>query len=203
MASAIGGSGSGSKKVPLGRPITYIHARELSVEGLLEGLRLGRTYISSGIDGPKLYFGADVLDDEKMDVGIGGVVPLNVEVTFEVVVNNAVGKKLQVLENGRPIRTVPINNKDTGIRFKRMTTTDAAYRVRVIGAADPKQKGFGPLEVYAMTSPIYARDITRELLMRNPNFDPSKSWVRIQEGTEIEFEPELPEEAQPAQVPGW
>ncbi len=203
MASAIGGSGSGGKKVPLGRPLTYIHARELSVEGLLEGLRLGRTYVSCGADGPKLYFGADVLDDEKMDVGIGGVVPLNVEVTFEVVVNNAVGKKLQVLENGRPIRTIPINNKDTGIRFKRMTTTDAAYRVRVIGAADPKQKGFGPLEVYAMTSPIYARDITRELLMRNPNFDPSKSWVRIQEGDEIEFEPELPEQAQPAQVPGW
>ena len=193
MASAIGGSGSGSKKVPLGRPVTYIHARELSVEGLLEGLRLGRTYISSGIDGPKLYFGADVLDDDKIDVGIGGVIPLNVDVTFEVIVNNAVGKKLQVLENGRPIRTVPINNKDTGIRFKRTPTGDAAYRVRVIGSADPKEKGFGPLEVFAMTSPIYARDITRDLLMRNPNFDPAKSWVRIQEESPVEFEPELPE----------
>ena len=203
MASAIGGSGSGSKKVPLGRPVTYIHARELSVEGLLEGLRLGRTYVSSGVEGPKLFFGADVLDDDEIDVGIGGVIPLNVEVTFEVIVNNAVGKKLQVLENGRPIRTIPINDKDTGIRFKRMPTGDTAYRVRVIGSADPKEKGFGPLEVYAMSSPIYARDITRNLLMRNPNFDPDKSWVRLQGESSVEFEQELPEHAQPAQVPGW
>ncbi len=203
MAGAIGGSGSGSKSVPLGRPITYIHARELSVQGLLEGLRLGRTYVSSGPDGPKLYFGADVLSDDTMDVGIGGVIPLNVEVTFEVVVNNAVGKKLQVLENGRPIRTVPINDKDTGIRFKRLPTGDAAYRVRVIGSADPNAKGFGPLEVYAISSPIYARDITRDLLVRNPNFDPDKSWVRIQSDSMRDVDIELPEQVAPAQVPGW
>ena len=46
MAGIIGGSGSGSSRIPLGKPLTYIHARELSVPGLLEGLRLGRTYVS-------------------------------------------------------------------------------------------------------------------------------------------------------------
>jgi len=203
MACAVGGSGSGSGKVPLGRPVTYIHARELSVEGLLEGLRLGRTYVSSGTDGPKIFFSADVLSDGRMDVGIGGVIPIGVEVTFEVVVHNAVGKKLQVIENGRPIRTIPVNAKDTGIRFKRLPTTEAAFRVRVIGAADPRAKGFGPLEVYALSSPIYARDITQELLSRNPNFDPDKSWVRIQSDSIIDLETELPENMSPTQVPAW
>lgn len=196
MAGIIGGSGSGSPKVPIGRPVTYIHARELSVPGLLEGLRLGRTYVSSGLDGPKVAFAADVLSDNYLDVGIGGVIPLNVEVSFEVVVQNAVGMKLQVIENGRPIRTIPINAKDTGIRFKRVPTTETAYRVRVIKPADPKSKGFGPIEVHAITGPIYARDITAELLWRNPNFDPDKSWIRIQKKdiTDIDMDIQLPED---------
>ncbi len=203
MACALGGSGSGSGKVPLGRPLTYIHARELSVEGLLEGLRLGRTYVTSGSDGPQLYFGADVLSDGQIDVGIGGVIPIDAEVTFEVVVRNAVGKKLQVTENGRPIRTVPINAQDTGIRFKRLPTADAVYRVRVISPADPKSRGFGPLEVHAVTSPIYARDISQELLWRNPNFDPDKSWVRIQSEGMTDLDAVLPEDEAPMQAPGW
>ncbi len=202
MAGVVGGSGSGSASVPLGRPITYIHARELSVEGLLEGLRLGRTYVSSGPDGPKLFFGVDVLSNNQIDVGIGGVFPINVEVTFEVVVHDAVGMKLQVIENGRPIRTVPINARDTGIRFKRMPTSDAAYRVRVISAANPRDKGFGPLQVHALSAPIYARDITQELLWRNPHFDPDKSWVRIQSGDMIDLDLALPDQP-PAQLPQW
>ena len=122
--------------------------------------------------------------------------------TFEVVVHNAVGKKLQVIENGRPIRTIPINAQDTGIRFKRFPTQDAAYRVRVISPADPKSEGFGPLEVHALTSPIYARDISAELLWRNPNFDPDKSWVRIQNGDLTDVDVQLPDQP-PQPVQGW
>ena len=202
MAGITGGSGSGSSRVPLGRPLTYIHARELSVPALLEGLRLGRTYVSSGPDGPKIFFGVDVLSNGKTDVGIGGVIPLNVEVTFEVAVRDAVGKKLQVIENGRPIRTIPINAKDTGVRFKRLPTTEAAFRVRVISPAAPRSQGFGPLEVHAITSPIYARDITAELLWRNPNFDPDQSWVRIQSEDMIDLDMQPPEGA-PQQMRQW
>lgn len=200
MAGIIGGSGSGSPKVPLGRPLTYIHARELSVPALLEGLRLGRTYVSKGPDGPKIYFGADVLSDNKIDVGIGGIIPLNTEVSFEIAVQNALGMKLQVIENGRPIRTIPINSNDTGVRFKRIPSTEAAFRVRIIKSADPKDKGFGPLEITALTSPIYARDITAELLWRNPNFDPDKSWVRIQSGNMTDLD-QAPLESMPEKPP--
>ena len=135
---------------------------------------------------------------------IGGIIPLNIEVSFEVAVQNAQGMKLQVIENGRPIRTIPINSNDTGIRFKRMPSSDAAFRVRVIKAADEKSKGFGPLEVVALSSPIYARDITAELLWRNPNFDPEKSWVRIQSGEMTDIDLDAPEggpESAPLNVP--
>jgi hypothetical protein len=179
MGCAIAGSGSGSGKVPLAKPVTYICSKDLSVPGLLEGLRLGRTYISCDVNGPKLAFNADAMTDNNVDVGIGGVVPLNVDISFVAGVQNAIGKKLQVLENGRPIRTVPINADDVAIRFTRHPTIYSTYRIRVIGPADPKRDGFGPIDVYALSSPIYAQDITQELLWRNPNLDLKKTWVRL------------------------
>lgn len=205
MAGIIGGSASGSSKVPLGRPLTYIHARELSVPGLLEGLRLGRTYVSSGPDGPKIFFGADVLSNGKVDVGIGGVIPLNAEVSFEVVVRDAIGKKLQVIENGRPIRTVPINAKDTGIRFKRVPVQEAAYRVRIISPADARSSGFGPLEIHAITSPIYARDVTTELLRQNTDWDNPESWVGIRSAEMVDLDAPMsqPPDMAPSQMRQW
>lgn len=201
MGCVIGGSGSGSKSVPLARPVTYIHARELSLPGLLEGLRLGRTYVSCDMNGPQLGFSADVLGDGKVDVGIGGVVPLNVDIVFDAAVINGLGKKLQVLENGRPIRTVPINDNNIAIRFRRRPTTYCTYRLRVIGPADPKAKGFGPVEVYALSSPIYAQDITQELLWRNPDLNPEKTWVRVQSDNVQEVE--LNENAPVMEAPAW
>lgn len=201
MGCAIAGSGSGGKKVPLARPVTYICAKDLSVPGLLEGLRLGRTYISCGLNGPKLAFNADAMADNSVDVGMGGVVPLNVDTSFVASVQNAVGKKLQVLENGRPIRTVPINADDIAIRFTRHPTIYSTYRIRVIGPADPKQNGFGPIEVYALSSPIYAQDITQELLWRNPNLDIKKTWVKLQT-EKAPIEVDLPDNPPAEKLPG-
>ncbi len=45
-----------------------------------------------------------------------------------------------------------------------------------------------------MTSPIYSADITQELLWRNPELDPDKTWIRVQkEG--------VPEVALPEDMP--
>jgi hypothetical protein len=50
-----------------------------------------------------------------------------------------------------------------------------------------------------LSSPIYAQDITQELLWRNPNLDLKKTWVRLQ--TEKEpIEVDLPEDQKPTQV---
>ncbi|HOQ90805.1 MAG TPA: hypothetical protein PLX03_11750 [Candidatus Hydrogenedentes bacterium] len=89
------------------------------------------------------------------------------------------GTKLQVLENGRPIRTVPINDPNTGIRFTRKPQVFSTYRIRVIAPVEPAPNTFGTVDVQALSSPIYAMDITQELLMRTPKLDPSKTWVRL------------------------
>ncbi len=54
----------------------------------------------------------------------------------------------------------------------------------MIGPPEQPSKGFGDVEVYAMTSPIYAQNITSALLWRIPNFDPKKAWIEIKPSEE-------------------
>jgi hypothetical protein len=159
-ASPIGGSLSSSEDVALGRPVTYVFAREKSVRGILHGLRQGRTFVSSGLEGPLLRFTADVLRDGKTDVGMGGIVPVGLEVEFQVQVTNANGKKLQILHNGRPVLTRKVEhgrNKYFVVRHTQVPRSYSVYRVRVVEAAS--EPGFGALNVLALSSPIYAQDM--------------------------------------------
>lgn len=184
MTCGIAGSHSSSPSVPLGKPITYVRAENKSLAAILDGIRLGRTFVSSGTGGVKLAFIADTLADNKIDVGIGGVVPLDLDIRFEAIVTNAKGKKLEVLFNGRPIVIKIIESDNFTLRFTDKPVRSGAYRLRVIGPPEQPSKGFGDVEVYAMTSPIYAQNITSALLWRIPNFDPKKAWIEIKPSEE-------------------
>jgi len=156
-AAAIGGSGSASPSVPLAAPVTYVYATEKSVRGILDGLRRGRTYVSAGLKGPRLQFSADILSDKKMDVGVGGTIPIGVPTTFEAAVDGAEGKEIQILLNGRPLISKSIESNGFAIQFEDTPVTYAVYRARVVGK--PQEVRFGNVEVYAMTSPIYAQEV--------------------------------------------
>lgn len=156
-AAVIGGSYSANRKVPLASPVTYVYATEKSVRGILDGMRRGRTYVSSGLKGPKLHFNVDVLKDQKVDVSFGGVIPLGVPATFNVRVEEAKGKQLEVLLNGYPLVSKKIENNNFVFRFHETPSVYSVYRVRVIDT--PKKKGFGAVEVLAISSPIYAQVI--------------------------------------------
>ncbi|MBI2435895.1 MAG: CehA/McbA family metallohydrolase [Candidatus Hydrogenedentes bacterium] len=193
MAAGLAGSNSGGPAVPMGSPVTYIYADNKSLPALMEGLRLGRTYLSSGLDGPKLSFGAQVLVEGGANVGIGGAVPFDVEVRFDVGVLQAQGKKLEVLLNGHPIVAKIIESDPFVTSFQQHPMSYGVYRVRVIEPPQDLREGFGHLEVLAMTSPIYAQNIAQEILWQFPNLDPSKTWVRVPADDTPEVQ--LPEEA--------
>ena len=195
MACAIGGSNSASPQTPLGRPLTWVYAREKSLAGILEGLRLGRTYVSCAPGGPELFFSIEVEGDTKRNVGIGGVAPINLDLQLVVGAKRAKGKKLQVLENGRPIRTVPIEGDSVVIRFTRHPESPSAFRIRVIGKPEGKHKGLGDLEIYALSSPIYAQDVTQEVVFSVPNLDTDKTWLRIRSENEGAEMTEMPPNA--------
>jgi hypothetical protein len=160
-ASAIGGSYSMGPKVPLAEPATYVYASEKSAEGILAGLRLGRTFVSKGLDGPRVHFWADWMGDswhEKslVDSGIGGVVPLNVMTQFIVEVFGATGKRLEVLLNGLPIRSKIVEG-DGAFTFVWTQSSFGVFRVRIVEPAT--DEGWGFVNMLAMTSPIYAYNV--------------------------------------------
>jgi hypothetical protein len=186
MSTAIGGSGSGSPGVPLGVPVTYVYAKEKSLEEILEGLRTGRTYISRDVNGPNLFVQADVGGDGSIEVTHpGGVLPMGNDVVFEIGVSKASGMKLQVLLNGYPILTKRIEGEMFVHRLHQRPDHYGVYRFRVIDGAEDSKDGFGFVDVVAMTSPIYVQNTMREALIDQSGY-PTKGWISIQHQAEPE-----------------
>jgi hypothetical protein len=156
-AAVIAGSNTSSPEVPMGQPVTYVFAKEKSVKGILDGMRRGRTYVSASLTGPKLLLSADVLRDQTIDVSLGGIIPLGVPVRFIAQVENAKGKDIQILLNGHPLISKSVEGDPFTLQFDDMPENYAEYRVRVTGI--PNKEGFGPIEVLAMSSPIYAQQL--------------------------------------------
>ncbi len=177
-ASAIAGSLTGSPKLPIGEPVTFIFARNLSVPALLEGLIKGRTFVSSSINGPRVLLRADVMDDGSIDVPVvGGSVPVGVPVRFEVIVQNAKGKKMQLLRNGVPERSQWVDSDSYAWSHMRVPDAYSDYRVRIVDSVEPTGQQYGFLRILAMTSPIYAENILPQIV--GPNVDPQLFRVRI------------------------
>lgn len=156
-ASVIAGSSTAHRNVPMAEPMTCVFALEKSLRGILDGMRRGRTYVTSGPDGPELRFSADVLQDNEMDVTMGGVIPFDVPTRFVAAVKNAKGAELQIMRNGRPIISKTIESQSFSMHFDQAPKAYAEYRMRVISA--PDSAGFGVVSVLAMSSPIYAQNV--------------------------------------------
>ncbi len=201
-AAPIAGSLSSSPEVPLGSPVTWVYAPEKSVRGILYGLRQGRTVVSSDPDGPFLVLTADVKQEKDKvviteadlerdtlmaekktqgtlgpaDVGIGGVIPLQMPVNLVANVKNAKGLKLEILRNGWPIMTKKVNSgKPELFGISENPSTYQVYRARLIRT--PENEGYGAVDVVAMTGPIYAQNIV-PIIADSEN--PLDIWLKIE-----------------------
>ncbi|MBX3179636.1 MAG: hypothetical protein KF886_19955 [Candidatus Hydrogenedentes bacterium] len=179
VCSVVGGGMVDRPSVPMGQPTTWVYAANKSLPAIMEGLRLGRTFVGNRPDGVQLNFRADVLNDGSVDVSMGGAIPLGVDVGFYILVTGAMGAKVEMLRNGHAIMSEIIRENVYSRNFLQTTDFRAVYRLRVIRQPDNPDAGFGPVEVLAMSSPIYADDIGTDLLRTGP-VDPSKTWVRIE-----------------------
>ncbi len=178
VSSPIAGGMIDKRSKPMGAPVTWVKAPNKSLEGILHGLRMGRTFVSSEIGGVEIDFRADALVDNKMDVGVGGAVPLRIEVAFHVTVFNAQGAKVQLLRDGYPVLTQVVDSDRFSFASPQQTEYESSYRVRVIRQPTNPNKGYGPVEVLALSAPIYSADITSELLMTGP-VDIDKTWIHL------------------------
>lgn len=180
-ASVYGGSSSSTSSVPIASPVTYVYAREKSLSGIVNGMWSGVTFVSSGVNGPRIYMTADVNFVEStgtnavatIDAVMGGTIPLNAKTRLYVTVPNGKGKRLEILENGRTIVSKLIDTDDYNHIIDVSPASYSVYRARVVDT--PTEKGFGPLEVLALTSPIYAQ----EMYVETNNVSIQDMWIRL------------------------
>lgn len=169
-SSPIAGSLSGTSKIAVGRPVTFVYAENKSVRGILDGLRLGRVYVAAGPEGPRLEFFADVGDangktDNIFDVGMGGTIPMGRRSILWANVVGAQGKKIQIMSKTTPILTKVIEAENFVVEVPVEPMSPAFYWVRIISTAEPS-KGkpvFSPLDVHAISSPIYAQPVFQKV----------------------------------------
>lgn len=172
-AAMIAGSGSSGRKQALGSPLTYVWAKEKSMNGILDGIRRGRTFVTSGPEGPFIEFMADVNNDGTIDAGSGGIVPVNAKSLFRVGVENAEGAHVEILFNGYPIRSRLIEAKRFLFSVGDTPGGPGVYRARVTIPA--KKDGYGPTEVLAMSSPIYAHSY----LVDEKKGESKQGWINV------------------------
>lgn len=180
-SAAIGGSHSASPKVALGSPLTHVYAENKSLDAIIRGIRFGRTIVSRDKNAPRLEFMADALNDGRIETQIGGIVPLRQETKFISRVFGGDGKRLEILLNGKPIRTVDVVGDRFEFGFLDTPQYFSNYIARITDV--PSDEGFGFRDMLVTTSPIYAQEIVfvDEQTGRS-------SWVRV------ESAPEVPEE---------
>lgn len=167
--TAVGGSGAFDRLADIGSPITYVYARELSVQGIMEGIVSGHTFVSSGVNGPQLLFMADVNKDNEFEGVQGSVVPIPVSkeaeqlvqpIKFRVVVNGLKERgtmKLDVTRNGAIFKTEVVDPQKSTYEFEDAPTGPSYYRAELFRIVDDDKaaKGYGNVEMLALTSPIY------------------------------------------------
>ncbi len=150
--TVVGGSDyHGPKSVPLGynprltHPATYVYASELSVAGILRGLRERRVYVSMAgtavftaqINGHVYDIGQDIGDISGQVVLTGSVADF------------ANGRLLRIVKNGHVISELPLTSPQATINVKDQITDNSPtwYRLDVIGDND---------EYLLITNPIFA-----------------------------------------------
>jgi hypothetical protein len=142
-AAALGGSddhragqGTGVLDSPIGTPTTMVFAQELSVDGILEAVRSGRTVVKiNGIGGP-------MIETELSGERTGDTVYAQTS-TLSAVVTGGVGRSLEVIKNGEVVETLPIGSDP----FTHEMTVQAPeegedrYRYQVMMGSTPEAVG--------------------------------------------------------------
>jgi hypothetical protein len=148
----------------IGNPTTWVYADELSIPGILAGLRAGHVFISAAPDGPELYLTAHTphgaaMTGDAVAVHAGEVVRLRVEV------RGGAGRLVRLLGPAGVLGQM-LAPTDHYVYEYELLHTDAppAYvRVDLIVPPDPDvdlQAEPGALWVEAMTNPIWLRAVT-------------------------------------------
>ena len=145
------GSVSGAQALlAVGQPTTWVYAPELSVRGILAGLRAGRVCVSNSPTGPRVDL--EVETEEGRRVNMGGELALAPAepVTVRVRVWGAAGCSLRLLANGETHDRIPITSEDAIVAW-RLVPAFGYVRAQV---ETPEPETFA---LTALSNPVWLR----------------------------------------------
>jgi hypothetical protein len=139
---AIGGSDDhkagvdlGGFDSPIGNPTTLVFSTELSVEGILEGIRTGRTVIKLGGTGDpmlELWPGPDhALEGDTVTADVATVV---------ATVHGAVGQRVRLVQDGEPLGELEIDADPFEAEWTLEAPAEGETRVRAEVLVDGQRR---------------------------------------------------------------
>jgi hypothetical protein len=163
--TAVGGSdchqeasGQDPGPVPVGTPTTWVYARELSVAGILDGIRAGHVFVTSSPDqGPHIYLSCQ-FDDRELLAGDTLLAPVGTGVRFVARVTGGEGMLLRLIAGAGELARVAIEGREFLHEQPLTIRSDDYLRAEVIASpeADLREEP-GALWVEALSNPIFFR----------------------------------------------
>jgi predicted metal-dependent phosphoesterase TrpH len=136
--------------ITLGTPCNWVYAEELSVEGILAGIRAGHVFISENPSGPRVFLEV-IADGEKAMMGDQLTVKPGTRIELSCLVVGAAGSLLRIRSLEKDLR-VTVRGDEFTYTWQKVVDREIFYRVEVIDGSDPDQRA-----VRALTNPIYIR----------------------------------------------
>jgi len=163
--TAVGGSdchiraaGEEPSSVPLGTPTTWVYSPELSVEGILGGIRAGHVFVNSGSDdAPRVYLEAAYGNHRAM-AGDELVVPVRAEATVSIEVVGGDGMMLRLISAQGEAGMAQISGDE--FRYEHTMAVKGADYLRAEIIAPPEadlSTEPAALWLEALSNPIYFR----------------------------------------------
>lgn len=134
--------------ITLGTPCNWVYAKELSVRGILAGIKAGHVFISESPSGPQVFLSAhagsqEVIMGDRMAVAPGAKIQLS------CLVVGAAGSQLRL----RSLETdtqVTVKGDEFTYAWQEKVEREISYRAEVVDSSDSDQP-----TVRALTNPIY------------------------------------------------
>jgi predicted metal-dependent phosphoesterase TrpH len=136
--------------ISLGTPCNWVYAEELSVAGILGGIRAGHVFISANPSGPRVFLEM-IADGEKAMMGDRLAVKPGTQIELSCLVIGAAGSLLRIRSLEKDLQ-VTVKEEAFTYTWQKVVDREIFYRAEVIDRSDPDQR-----TVRALTNPIYIR----------------------------------------------
>jgi hypothetical protein len=133
--AAVGGGDRHYFVLP-GTPTTRVFASGRSETEILEAIKLGRTSVSRGPDGPVAEITADQDGDGIFETIVGGSIAIGRTALFKVHVQDALGGRIDLVKNGQVAERWTVSGTDFEATFADTPSARSFYRLDVYEPLD-------------------------------------------------------------------